>query len=387
MTAPASSFDFGTAGRIVFGPGRSTELANLVSGWGSRALVCTGSRPGRHRDLLAALPMPAEVFVVAGEPTVDLARTATEAARAFGADLVVAIGGGSVLDLGKAVAMLLGNGGDPLDYLEVIGRGEPITAASVPFAAVPTTAGTGAEVTENAVLASPADGRKASLRSPLMVPRVALVDPMLTLGCPPNVTAASGLDALTQCLEPLVSAQATPITDALAREGLRRAASGLRAGYLNGADLTARTDLALCSLLGGMSLANAKLGVVHGFAGVIGGMIDAPHGAICAALLASCVQINVSALAEREPQHPAVGKYREIAVLLTGQPAATIEDGVGWIRETVALLGVPGLAELGLRQPMVDEVVSKTATASSTRGNPVVLGTDELRRALEASMG
>lgn len=387
MTAVATSFDFGTAGRVVFGPGRSSELPTLIDGWGSRALVCTGTRPERHRELLSALPMPFDAFTVPGEPTVETARTAVDAARGCGADVVVAIGGGSVLDVGKAVAMLLGNGGDPLDYLEVIGRGQPVSAPSVPFVAVPTTAGTGAEVTENAVLASPQHGRKASLRSPSMLPRIALVDPLLTIGCPPGVTAASGLDALTQCIEPFVSSKATPPTDALAGEGLRRAASGLRAAYRDGSDVDARTDMALCSLLGGMSLANAKLGAVHGFAGVIGGVVDAPHGAICAALLASVVEVNVRALRVREPANPALDKYRQVAAFLTGRPAASVEDGVGWIRESVALLGVPGLGALGVHADMVDDIAAKTATASSTRGNPIVLTAGELHEALDGSLG
>jgi alcohol dehydrogenase class IV len=182
--------------------------------------------------------------------------------------------------------MLLGNGGDPLDYVEVVGAGRPITKPAVPCVAVPTTAGTGAEVTANAVLASPEHRVKASLRNRYLIPRVALVDPVLTIGCPPPVTAASGLDALTQCLEPLVLARAQPLTDALAREGLRRAAAGLRRAYADGNHLPARSDMAVCSVLGGMALANAKLGAVHGFAAVIGGLVDAPHGMVCAALLA-----------------------------------------------------------------------------------------------------
>jgi len=381
------SFTFGTAGRVVFGAGRATELPDLIRGWGSRAFVCTGSRSDRHAALLESLPMSTQVFTVGCEPTVDMARTATETARTQGADVVVAIGGGSVLDLGKAVAMLLGNGGDPLDYLEVIGRGQPVTAPAVPFAAVPTTAGTGAEVTENAVLASPEHGRKASLRSAFMIPRLALVDPLLAVDCPPGVTAGSGLDALTQCLEPFVSPQATPLTDALALQGLHRAASGLRAAYQNGSDLAARTDLALCSLLGGMSLANAKLGAVHGFAGVIGGMIDAAHGAICAALLPSVVEVNVAALRARDRSGPALDRYQEAACVLIGRPTASIEDGIAWLRETVTLLGVPGLAQLGLRPDGVDEVVDKARTASSTRGNPIVLTDGELRTALTRALG
>jgi alcohol dehydrogenase class IV len=251
--------------------------------------------------------------------------------------------------------------------------------------AVPTTAGTGAEVTANAVLAAPEHGRKASLRSESMIPRVALVDPLLTLDCPPSVTAASGLDALTQCLEPYVSLQASVLTDALAVEGLRRAATGLRAAHADGSDVSARTDMALCSLLGGMSLANAKLGAVHGFAGVIGGLVDAPHGAICAALLAAVVEVNVTALRDRDPANPAVERYRIAATLLTGRPEATTEDGVDWIRETVALLGIPGLAELGIRPDMSDDIVAKTGTASSTRGNPIVLTDAELYGVLARS--
>jgi alcohol dehydrogenase class IV len=291
-----------------------------------------------------------------------------------------------VLDVGKAVAMLLGNGGDPLDYLEIVGHGKPITRPSVPYAAVPTTAGTGAEVTENAVLASPEHGRKASLRSQHMLPRVAVVDPLLTIGCPPAVTASSGLDALTQCLEPFVSSRATPVTDGLAREGLRRAASGLRPAYHHGTDLTARTDMALCSLLGGLALANAKLGAVHGFAAVIGGMADAPHGAVCAALLAAVVDVNVRALREREPTHSALGRYEDAARILTGRPDATIEDGIHWIRETVAMLNIPGLAALGARPEDADEIVTKAHTASSMRFNPIPLTDTELHTILELSM-
>jgi len=387
VTLGAPSFDFASAGRVVFGAGRAAELPVLIQGWGTRAFVCTGGRPERCGELISALPMPADVFTVAGEPTVELARAAVDAARASGADLVVAIGGGSVLDLGKAVAMLLGNGGDPLDYLEVVGRGHRISAPCAPFIAVPTTAGTGSEVTENAVLASPTHGRKASLRSALMVPRVALVDPLLTVGCPSGVTAASGLDALTQCLEPFVSHQANPLTDALARQGLRRAASGLRAAFANGDDVAARTDMALCSLLGGMSLANAKLGAVHGFAGVIGGMVDAAHGAICAALLAAVVEVNVRALHDRDPANPALDRYREAAVMLTGRPAATAADGIAWIRETVAMLGVPSLGRLGVKSDAADEIVAKSAAASSTRGNPITLTGDELHEVIARSQG
>ena len=383
----AAAFEFATAGRIMAGAGRAAELPGVLAGLGSRVLVCTGANPARHASLLAGLGLPAVVFPVAGEPTVELARAGVAAAREHGADVIVAVGGGSVIDLGKAVAMLLANGGDPLDYLEVVGSGQKITQPSAPCVAVPTTAGTGAEVTANAVLAVPEHRLKASLRSPLMIPRVALVDPQLTVSCPPPVTAASGLDALTQCLEPFVSVRATPLTDGLAREGLRRAATGLRTAHADGADLAARTGMAMCALLGGIALANAKLGAVHALAGVVGGTADVPHGMACAALLAPVIEANVRALRSAAPGSPTVNRaaldrYAEVAQLLTGMPGASVEDGLAWIGETLTLLGVPGLAAFGLGPGQAGDIAAKAAGSSSMQGNPVPLSQGQLETVL-----
>jgi alcohol dehydrogenase class IV len=366
-------FEFATAGRIVVGPGRAQELPGVLASLGSRFLVVTGANPARHNQLLASLDRPAAVFPVAAEPTVELARAAVAIARAQGADVIAGIGGGSVIDTAKAVAMLVANGGDPLDYLEVVGSGRPITQPAVPCVAVPTTAGTGAEVTANAVLA--ASGVKASLRSPLMIPRVALVDPLLAVSCPPPVTAASGLDALTQCLEPFVSAQATPLTDGLAREGLRRAGTGLRAAYADGSDVAARSDMAVCSLLGGMALANAKLGAVHGLAGVIGGTADVPHGMACAALLVPVIEANIGSASSGAD---VLDRYAEAARLLTGRSAASIDDGLAWIRATLTLLSVPGLAAFGLSSAMAGDIAAKALVSSSMKGNPVPLSHADL---------
>lgn len=376
------NFDFATAGRVVFGAGRAADLPAVVAPLGSRVLVCTGSRPGRHAALLSSLEVPQVVSTVDAEPTVERVRAVTQAAREHGADVVLGIGGGSVLDLAKTVAMLLGNGGDPLDYLEVVGRGLPIGRPSVPFVAVPTTAGTGSEVTANAVLTDTGHGVKASVRSPLMLAQVALVDPLLTVDCPPAVTASSGLDALTQCLEPLVSVRANPVTDALAREGLRRAGSGLRRAYADGSDVAARTDLAVCALSGGMALANAKLGAVHGFAGVLGALTGVPHGMACAAFLVPVVEANLRALRERAPASPALDRYAEAARLLTGDPDASTVDGLDWLRGTVAMLGVPPVR---VDPSDAQTVVDRVARASSTQGNPVELSTDELHAVLEAA--
>ncbi len=387
------SFDFATVPRIVVGPGASADVPAMAVGLGTRVFVCTGGRPERHGALLDAIALPATTVRVTGEPTVDDARAAARTAREFGADVVLAIGGGSVLDLGKAVAALLGNGGDPLDYLEVIGEGRPLGRPSAPTIAVPTTAGTGSEVTANAVLASPRDGVKASLRSPNMLPAIAVVDAELTIGCPPEVTAASGLDALTQCLEPFVSPLATPVTDGLALQGLRLAASGLRAAYRDGSDLAARSDMAICALLGGMALANAKLGAVHGFAGVIGGMVPAAHGAICAALLAPVIQANVAALSalDGDPEHPharrALAKFRTAAVALTGRDDARVADAVDWIARTVDELRVPGLAAMGVPvdPPAVAGIVAKARASSSMKGNPATLSDEQLLGILDAA--
>jgi len=375
----ATRFEFATAGRVLAGSGRAAELPGVLAGLGSRVLVCTGANPARHDGLLAGLGLPTAVLEVGAEPTVGLARAGVRAAREHGADVVVSIGGGSVIDTGKAIAMLLGNGGDPLDYLEVIGAGQAITRPAVPCVAVPTTAGTGAEVTANAVLASPEHRLKASLRSPLMIPRVALVDPHLTVSCPRAVTAASGLDALTQCLEPLVSPRASPLTDGLASEGLRRAAAGLRAAYADGENLAARADMATCALLGGMALANAKLGAVHGLAGVIGGIADVPHGIACAAVLAPVISANVRALRSGPPGQPALVRYGRAARLLTGDPAASVEDGLAWIRQTLVLLEVPGLAVFGVGTQHADEIAGKALTSSSMQGNPVALSHGDLK--------
>lgn len=382
-----ASFEFATVPRIVVGLGTSMDVPVMTAGLGTRVLVCTGGRPERHQKLLDALSLPFTVVPVTAEPTVDVARSAVAIGRDFAADVVLAIGGGSVLDLGKATAALLANGGDPLDYLEIIGEGRPLTRPALPTIAVPTTSGTGSEVTANAVLASPQHSIKASLRHPSMLPAIAVVDADLTVHCPPAVTAASGLDALTQCLEPYVSPFATPLTDGLALQGLRRAASGLRRAYADGEDRAARADMAVCSLVSGMALANAKLGAVHGFAGVLGGMAPVPHGAICAALLAPVIEANVAALQrlDTDAAQDALERYRGAAVALTGRDDAWVGDGVDWIRETVRELAIPGLAGLGFTPDGAADIVAAAKASSSMKGNPVTLSDAELHGVLAAA--
>jgi alcohol dehydrogenase class IV len=299
-------------------------------------------------------------------------------ARGEACELVVAIGGGSALDAGKALAALLTNTGDPLDYLEVVGRGQPLERTPAPSIAVPTTAGTGSEVTRNAVLASPEHRVKASLRSASMLPRLAVVDPELTLELPAAVTASTGLDALTQLIEPYVSTRANPMTDLYCVEGMRCAAVALPRVHANGRDRDARRDMAWASLLGGLALANAGLGAVHGFAAPIGGMFRAPHGAVCAAVLPHAMEINVRALRERDPASAALRRYGEVARLLTGNPQATAEEGVRWTAEICRRLEIPPLRTYGVRQEDVAALVEKAAKASSMKSNPIILTTEEL---------
>jgi alcohol dehydrogenase class IV len=378
----ALAFEFATATRVLFGSGRLAEAPELVRALGGRrVMIVTGSNPARAaplREGLDKLGLSTLLFRVEGEPTLELAREGTATAIAAGCDVVVAVGGGSVMDAGKAIAALAANGGDPLDYLEVIGRGRPLTQPSVPLVAIPTTAGTGSEVTRNAVLGSREEKVKASLRSPLMLPRVALVDPDLLTGAPAAVIASSGLDALSQLIEPFLSARANPLTDALAREGMRRSARSLRRAVLENLDAAAREDLALASLFGGLCLANSGLGAVHGFAAPMGGMFQAPHGAVCAALLAASLEVNLRALRARAPQHPTLSRFQEVASLLTGRAEARAEDAIAWVKELCQALSVPGLRRYGLTEAEVPRLVEKARVASSMKANPLVLTDEEL---------
>lgn len=381
-----SAFELATAGRVVFGAGAQHQVAPAVVATGARqVLLITGASTARAASLaaeLAAAGLGVTTFAIGGEPTLDLARAGVAAARGSGAGAVVAVGGGSALDGGKAIAALAANDGDALDYLEVVGAGKPLARTPLPFFAVPTTAGTGSEVTRNAVLTVPGARVKASLRSPLMLPRLAAVDPELLGALPPAVVASSGLDALSQVIEPFLSVRANPLTDALARDGIGRSARALRRAYAGelARDAGLREDLALASLTGGLCLANAGLGAVHGFAAPAGGMFGAPHGAVCAALLPHVLEVNLRALRARAPAHPALARFHELAALLTGAPAGEVtpEDGLAFVAALARDLGVPGLGSHGMRAADVPALVEKAKQASSMKGNPLPLTDDEL---------
>ena len=376
-------FEFATATRIIFGEGTAATLPDLVRTFGTRPLVVTGASKERAAAFVSVIS--AETFDVAGEPTVELVREGARRVQDARCDVVISIGGGSVIDAGKGIAAIAANGGEPLEFLEVVGKGRTITVSPLPFIAVPTTAGTGSEVTRNAVLGSPEHGVKASLRSPLILPRVAVVDPELTYGLPPAITACTGLDALTQLIEPYVSSRANPLVDAICVEGIRRVAGALRRAYHDGTDRDARRDMAMASLFGGLALTNAGLGVVHGFAAPLGGQWKAPHGALCAAVLPHGMAANVAALRARAPQHPALERYAEIARLLNGRNNVSVEDGIDWVRTLCGELNIPALRAWRITEADLPGVVEKAAKASSMQANPIPLTGEELMEVVTAA--
>jgi alcohol dehydrogenase class IV len=382
------TFEFATAGRILFGRGQSQQIPVLARDLGRRALVVLGGSDRGRQALMEGLSdagVRPVVFNVSGEPTTHLVDRATGIARAEGCGLVIAVGGGSVIDAGKAVAGLLANPGEVRDYLEPMGGGRPLLNPGVPFVAAPSTAGTGAEVTRNAVLDVPEEKLKASLRSPYLLARLAVVDPDLTLSLPPTITAYTGMDALTQLIEPFVSNAANPLTDGICREGLTRVARSLSRAYRDGSDVAAREDMALAALFGGIALANARLGAVHGFASVLGGSTGHAHGAICARLLPFVMEANIRAVEERGDS-TIIRRYTEISRALTGDPEADARDGVIWVRGLCAEMKIPPLRVAGLSIADCDQLIPLARRASSMQGNPVKLSDAELRDILEASL-
>ncbi len=383
------NFEFATATRIVFGPGALNQVGAIVNHLGRRALVVTGANPQRAEKLLAHLAasgIATTIFPVAGEPEIATIETGVALAKKSDCDLVISLGGGSVIDAGKAVAAMLANPGELRDYLEIIGRGKVLAHRSAPLIAVPTTAGTGAEVTRNAVLSSPTHKIKVSLRSPQMLPLVAVIDPELTYDLPPALTATTGLDALTQLIEPYVCRRANPLTDGFCEAGMVRVASSLRAAVFNGQNPAARADMALASLFGGLALANAGLGAVHGFAGPIGGRFPAPHGAVCAALLPHVMAANLRALRARNPNCYALQRFDRIANLLSGNSSAVADAGVEWVQKLIAELPVPKLGTYGIHEEHVAGIAAAAANASSMQANPITLTPDELAQTLRRAL-
>ena len=381
--------DFSTANRIIFGSGKLAQLPQLVSGYGRRALLVRSKNLSVREQILEMIKSVGVVcadFVIKGEPDLDMVQAGLELAREQDCDFVLGAGGGSVMDVAKAVAALLANPGDLMEYLEVVGKGQKLVHPSKPVVTIPTTAGTGSEVTRNAVISVPSQHVKVSMRSPYMLPAVALVDPELTFSMPPALTASTGMDAFIQVIEPYVSVNHNPMVDMFCRDAIPRAARNLFAVYQDGGKSEARTQMSWVSLMGGLSLANAGLGAAHGFAGPIGGMFSAAHGVICAAIMPAVMAANVAALEERDPHGIALLRYGEIAEWMTGKPDAKPREAADWMRELSGNLNIPCLADLGVTTNDFDMIVQKSAVASSMKGNPVQLTEKELSTILENSL-
>lgn len=381
-------FDFAGPPRLFFGTGKVRATAAIAAQLGKRAVLMTGANAERAVSLLTSLrKADLEVLPISnrGEPTVSIISQAAAAARQFEAQVVIGMGGGSALDAAKAIAALVPNAGSLNDYLEAIGKGQPLPLPGLPCLCLPTTAGTGSEATRNAVLTSPADGVKVSLRGLQLIPTAAIVDPELTLPLPPQWTAATGLDALTQLIEPFLSNAANPLTDALCREAIPRTVRALPIAVSNGQDLDARSEMALAAYCSGLALTNARLGVVHGLAAAIGGGWPAPHGMICARLLPEALDLNWEGARQRGLATTLI-RFEELAGLITGRSNAIAQDGRRRLRELVSALPVPGLAHWGVSAADFPAIIPRARASSSMRGNPFPPDDAELTQLLQAAL-
>lgn len=374
-------FAFATADMIRFGRGAAVQAVPALVALGARVLLVTGATPARAEWLKDALEEEGVVvtdFSVAHEPDVALIESGVAVARAAQIAAVIAIGGGAVVDAGKAIAALAPATRPMLDHLEVVGKGLPLDVAPLPFAALPTTAGTGAEVTKNAVIAVPDVQRKVSLRDPRMLPTLAIVDPALTDNCPRGVTLASGLDAVTQVIEPYLSSKANPLTDAICRDAIPKGLVAIRR-IMDGEDLDARDALAWVSLCGGLALANSGLGVVHGLAGPLGGLSNAAHGAICGALLPHGLRANAEAGDDPVLQARIAEVQGWIAQAFGGAPGDAFETLHHWSRKA----GLPGLDEQGISDATRAKAAKDAVSSSSMKANPVDLTEKQLLNLME----
>jgi alcohol dehydrogenase class IV len=380
---------------IHFGAGRFSLLPALARSFGSRILVVTGKhalmQSGRFPPLVSAMKKAGMEFfhlIVEHEPSPVMIDEAVSCYRDRKIDVVAAIGGGSVLDAGKAVSAMLPDGGPVERHIEGQEHFVQHDGRKVPFIAVPTTSGTGSEVTSNAVISRIGrNGYKRSLRHAAFVPELALIDPELMLSVSPSLTASSGMDTCTQLLEAYLSPFSCYYTDTLCLSGLERFGSSfLSACTGKGGEVGVRSDLAYASLMSGIALANAGLGIVHGFASSVGGMFDIPHGVLCATLLAEATRENISNLQRIDQHHPALMKYAMACEVLSGMTAADVRSGCEnlllKLREWQDLLGFPRLGSYGVRAEHLDAIVAITRSKS----NPVQLDEGSMKRILLARL-
>jgi alcohol dehydrogenase class IV len=388
-----SKFEFFGVNRIIFGRGQIRMIGELAAALARSVMIIHNGPdlPDSVMQGLSAAGVKATSHRQRGEPVVTDVDAAVGDARRHECDAVIGFGGGSAIDAAKAVAALLTNGGSAVDYMEVVGKGLRITCPAAPWIAIPTTAGTGAEATRNAVIGLPEKQFKASIRSELMLPRVALVDPELGLGVPPHVTASSGMDALCQLIESYTSIGATPMTDALATTGIPLAAGTLLKAYRDGCDLEARENMAHAALLSGITLTNAGLGAVHGFAAPLGANYPIPHGTICAALLPHVIRENIATIRLDPDGHRGLSRYATVGRLLMNDERLSEDDAIAACIHVTSELAremqIPPLSRFGLKPADVPQMVALARKSSSTRFNPVVLSDQAMASALMAALG
>lgn len=391
-------FDLLPLPQIYFGVEKIGKLVEIIPTFGKSTLIVASESVWKNKIIkeklerkLDDIKLTREIFFIKGEPNTEIIDKGVELAKEQKAELVLSFGGGSVIDVGKAIAGLVTNKGKIIDYMEVIGKGKKMIKEPLPHIAIPTTAGTGSEVTKNAVILSKKDKIKVSIRSPFLIPKIVIVDPQVMISQPKNVTAACGIDALTQLIEAYTSRKAQPITDSLALLGIRRAVESIIRAYEDGEDIVAREDMALAALLSGICLANAGLGAVHGFAGPIGGMYNIPHGVVCGALLEVVLQENIRSMFSQVPFHLTLAKYARLGELVSdltfGDIREAVRNLVGFVASLTKTLKIPKLKELGLQQDDIDEIIQKAKKSSSMRYNPVELTDKQLVRILNVAGG
>ncbi|KJY84790.1 alcohol dehydrogenase [Vibrio galatheae] len=372
-------FQFMTSTRIVFGEGALQSSLSILNQFGYSVLLVTGRSKIRATPILNYLQqqnMRYQQVAVSGEPNITMIEEAAAVARKFKPEVVVAIGGGSVLDMGKALAAIIPNQGDVYDYVEVVGRNVPLKAKPIPFIAIPTTASTGAEVTRNAVLRSGQDQVKVSLRSPEMLADVAIVDPSLTYGTDTLTSGRGAMDAFTHLLEAYVCGDPNPLTDMICEEGFRRLSDSILLACLND-DYQARSDLSFAAMLGGMAITNAKLGAAHGLASALGGKLDAPHSIITARLIPHVMKENIDA-AHKVSRDDILSRYAKVAQILTGRVNACREDSILWVNMMLDKLVLPKLDQYGVCATSFDEVAQDALKSVAIKGNPLPLTKERL---------
>ncbi|MFP8964972.1 iron-containing alcohol dehydrogenase [Pokkaliibacter sp. CJK22405] len=376
-----TAFSFLSAGEIRFGRGVSAAVAEELAARYQRILLVRGANPARSAhfcDVFRDKGASVTPISILREPALEDIEAALITARDANIQAVISLGGGAVIDAGKAIAALVSSTGPVQDYLEVVGTSRRLEHDPLPFIAIPTTFGTGAEVTKNAVIDVPEHQRKVSLRDNRMLPTLAVIDPALNDHCPRSVTLASGLDAITQVIEPYLCSRANPMTDALCRDAIPRGLNAL-ASLMQEESTEARDEMAWTSLCGGLALANAGLGVIHGLAGPLGGVSSAPHGAICGALLPYGLALNLSQL----PEDALVRKrFQEVAVWISqslgGSPDMAFETLRQWSRDA----GLNTLKELGIGDELLKGVAEAAGASSSMKANPVSLSAEDLLQML-----